>query len=1355
MRPLLLRCLFLLALSMATMAAPQASTSKQVPLAVDGLIDLRGWDAIRDGAVPLAGTWRWHPAAFVDPMAPSVPSGGAPIQVPGAWNATTGSAPFWGSYELTVQCRRADRLALLLPAQHSAARWFLNGELVHRQGEPADSAAQEQAVVGTRLVPLTATSCPMRLVVHVSNFVHARGGMVQAAALGDESTLGLQRGRHLATDFALMGCFGLLGALTLAFYLVRRSEATGLWFGLFCWSAVAYTGMANERLIERLGLQLAMPTYLRLEYLAWHLCTPLLLLFVRETIPHEMQRRPMQVLLAASALPVAVLLATPAPVFTAWLPYLQVVTLCSAGWLTARLVAAVRHRREGASAFLLGMLVYAALLVADSLQIQQRFEWQRVPYGMVAFVLAAAAAMSQRLARALTAQELRGLEQRHRTNLLVRATKAGILDWDMTTGSLRYSDRYKQMLGHPADADTDLWPGFFEQVHPDDREAVRQAFDAQLRERRLRGGFREHAPQTYRLLQADGEAVWVQAEAIGLVGTDGRTLRYICTFIDITSLKATEQALATERERLRLLVRSTKAGFGDWDAVHDIVTYSDRFKEMLGYPAGQDTSTWPSIFEMMHPDDREQAHAQFRQMIRRKPIGGEQDPGEPMSYRLRRRDGGYIWIHAEGISQVDAAGRTIRFITSYLDVTRFREQEEALRAQIELTRTEQRRLDLVVRGARVGIVDWDGHTHETYYSPRLREILGHATDADTSNWPDYFRVLIHPDDRERVTRRWVAFIKGKGPEGPRGEYYSPEDYRLLRADGEHVWVQASGMAVRDDRGFVVRWIAAIIDISERRAQDQALRASHDQITAQAELLERQNEALKENVRLREDMERIGRHDLKTPLNTIIAVPRLLRERHHLSSDDEELLGIVERAGFRILNLVNLSLDLFRMEQGSYDFRPQPVDLLEVMRNVVADVRAHAATKQLHLDVRVDGHGVTTDTSVHAWAEELLCYSILANLTKNAIEAAPDGSRITIDLRREDPLRLTLHNLGAVPEAVRECFFDKYTTAGKSDGTGLGTYSAWLMARIQGGALQMETSDADGTTLEWTVRPASATQAHAQLQRQAGALRPAPVRPEALPPWRVLAVDDDEFNLLVMRRYMPSPPLTVFTAVNGRAALEQALQCQPNLVLIDLDMPVMNGLEATRRLRGMQQQGTLAHCRIVMLSSHDDDQTRRRALAAGCDHYLCKPVSKDVLLQTLQWAAGQLPVPPHATVRTAADAAADPAAVVIDPELSDRMPAFLQSRRQLLTTMEAAGLAGDVAGVRRQAHRLAGSFSLYGLHWAAAQCSELEHGPWTIADLQRKLGDLRTHIDSVESRTPPAAVAPQSAKPRPHNAGERK
>jgi CheY-like chemotaxis protein len=204
------------------------------------------------------------------------------------------------------------------------------------------------------------------------------------------------------------------------------------------------------------------------------------------------------------------------------------------------------------------------------------------------------------------------------------------------------------------------------------------------------------------------------------------------------------------------------------------------------------------------------------------------------------------------------------------------------------------------------------------------------------------------------------------------------------------------------------------------------------------------------------------------------------------------------------------------------------------------------------------------------------------------------------------------------------------------------------------------------------------------------------------------------------------------------------------------MPVMDGLEATRRLRAMQQQQTLAPCRVVMLSSHDDEATRQRALEAGCDHYLCKPVAKQVLLQTLGWVAGQLPAPPqpelrtpgstdhgelqlHAgTAATAGEHAPAPDSILIDPDLIDRMPSFLQSRRELLAALEAAARAGDAEAMRRHAHRLSGSFSLYGLAWAAAQCREIERTGLPEGPLDaslRRLAALRSHLDALQARMP--------------------
>src|SRR5207245_2100229 len=158
-------------------------------------------------------------------------------------------------------------------------------------------------------------------------------------------------------------------------------------------------------------------------------------------------------------------------------------------------------------------------------------------------------------------------------------------------------------------------------------------------------------------------------------------------------------------------------------------------------------------------------------------------------------------------------------------------------------------------------------------------------------------------------------------------------------------------------------------------------------------------------------------------------------------------------------------------------------------------------------------------------------------------------------------------------------FTKYATSGKGAGLGIGTYPARLMARVQGGDISLRTSEEEGTTI--TVQLAAAAQD--DVVPTGTATSPARAAAERLPeppPLRLLAGDDDEFNRLVMRRILPSPPLTLELAVNGRAALDAAARQWPDAVLLDLEMPVMDGYEAAARLREIERADGRKRCTIV-------------------------------------------------------------------------------------------------------------------------------------------------------------------------------
>jgi PAS domain S-box-containing protein len=217
-------------------------------------------------------------------------------------------------------------------------------------------------------------------------------------------------------------------------------------------------------------------------------------------------------------------------------------------------------------------------------------------------------------------------------------------------------------------------------------------------------------------------------------------------------------------------------------------------------------------------------------------------------------------------------------------------------------------------------------------------------------------------------------------------------------------------------------------------------------------------------RLREDVDRLTRHDLKSPLNGILIFPQLLLKADNLTKDQREMLGLIIDAGYQILKMINLSLDLYKMEIGNYRLKPRPVDLVPVLRKILTDFQNLIVTKMLSVHLRIEGRLVTGNETFTVMAEEMLSYSMLANLVKNAVEASPQGERIVIDMDATgEHHTVAITNKGVVPAAIRERFFEKYVTQGKKSGTGLGTYSSRLIAETHGGSIAMDTSDLAGTT----------------------------------------------------------------------------------------------------------------------------------------------------------------------------------------------------------------------------------------------------------------------------------------------------
>ncbi|MBF0459758.1 MAG: hybrid sensor histidine kinase/response regulator [Magnetococcales bacterium] len=249
----------------------------------------------------------------------------------------------------------------------------------------------------------------------------------------------------------------------------------------------------------------------------------------------------------------------------------------------------------------------------------------------------------------------------------------------------------------------------------------------------------------------------------------------------------------------------------------------------------------------------------------------------------------------------------------------------------------------------------------------------------------------------------------------------------------------------------------------RVATHLAMHAAHVQ-------LKQQYVALQEMDKLRKDVEAISRHDLKSPINGILGcVDLLLQEETLPPADLHKFYRLIRESASQLREMVNMSLNLLNMEQGRYAATLQSISLLPILRRILVDQQSWINRKQIQTCITVNGQPVQEQQVFTVLGDETLCYTMLANLFKNALEATEVGQTVTIALQQGSMATIAIHNPGVVPEVIRDTFFEKYVTHGKKGGTGLGTYSSRLMAETQQGHISLHSSEQDGTTITITLR----------------------------------------------------------------------------------------------------------------------------------------------------------------------------------------------------------------------------------------------------------------------------------------------
>lgn len=451
-------------------------------------------------------------------------------------------------------------------------------------------------------------------------------------------------------------------------------------------------------------------------------------------------------------------------------------------------------------------------------------------------------------------------------------------------------------------------------------------------------------------------------------------------------------------------------------------TNSGRFIEvnqtlatMLGYETSQEVvDTIANIGSdlVVHPESRQE----IIDFIRSNP--------ELASFEneFYRRDGSIFSAKLNVTVLQDPVHKGSYLLGMVDDITDRKKAEKAFRES-------QEKFSSIFTNAPVGIYQSTLEGRYLSVNPQFAAMYGFTSPAEVlQEVQDIGRQLyVAPSRRDEM----VTTLLEKG---------SLANYEVLsrRKDGSEFWTSRNVRLLRDANGQPHHIEGFVSDISEQ----------------------------KELEHLREDVERITRHDLKSPLTSCILGVRMLWKDSNLTDLQREVLAEMEKSGVRMLNMINLSLDLYKMETGTYSFDPKEVDLLSVIRKAAKEAVLSERHKDLSLVFSIAGKEVDDVSSFTISCEELLCYSMFANLFMNAAQASPPGETISVDISPLDTVAcISIHNMGAIPEAVRPHFFTKYATSGKRYGTGLGTYSARLIATTHGGDIDYATSEEQGTTLK--------------------------------------------------------------------------------------------------------------------------------------------------------------------------------------------------------------------------------------------------------------------------------------------------
>lgn len=731
--------------------------------------------------------------------------------------------------------------------------------------------------------------------------------------------------------------------------------------------------------------------------------------------------------------------------------------------------------------------------------------------------------------------------------------EAGLATWDtdLVAGESTWSANHFRLFGYPVDpegrATPEMWSS---RLHPEDRQRALADLERAKREHTL---YRSE----YRIIRADtGDIAWIEPRGRFLYDAAGRATRLVGLCLETTMRKHAEERLVWREEQLALATRLVGIGVFDHDHLENRLYWSQQFRRVHDMPPHV-APQLALLDAQTHPHDRDALQAAIR--AAHDPAGDGQFSFE---YRIKRSDGEVRWIasRARTIFVGEGADRhAVRTVGAELDITDRHLAEARLR-------DSEARFRTMADGSPVMIWATDRRGDIEFVNKAFRDFFGVT--------PEYLRNdgwlnLVHPDDAPGYMNAYHDAVAN------RAQFRAQA--RVRSEKGEWRWIESCATPRLGPHGQFLGYVGVSPDVTAVVEAQEALRQADER---------------------KDQFVATLAHELRNPLAPI----RVAAEMLTLPLDERRLSlsrEVIQRQVTHMARLLDDLLDVARIKRGKLQLRKQPVELATIVDTAVEAVQPL---------IEARAHSLVVDLAPELptlYADPVRLAQVLSNLLTNAAKYTDSPGRITLAARVSgDALRISVkdNGIGLSPSTVAhifEMFSQGHNDGGRAEGgLGIGLALVKGIVDLHGGGIEAF-SDGPGFGSEFAVT----------LPCRASGARP--VTPPAAPKplstaarRRVLIADDNEDTANTLAMLLQMAGHEVCTAHGGQAAVKLAGSFRPEIALLDIGMPDVDGYEVAKSVRETPWGQDIL---LVALTGWAQEDDKRRAWAAGFDHHLTKPV----------------------------------------------------------------------------------------------------------------------------------------------------